>query len=311
MRVALTFLALSLSIAAFRVGAQPAAAASHAPPDTVTVQARRERKELERQVSHFVAAVSVRYLNDALSRWNKPICPLVAGLPREQGEFVLARLSQIARQAKAPLAGEHCKKANFYVVVTRDPDGLLKAWRARDPNMYMTRNGGGYIRNFLATPRPVRVWYNTDFVSSEGVALSANVVAAALGGTGLGMQLMMANIPTTTVATGTRLRQSAVQSVSSVIVVVDANRVQNLQLGQLADYVGMVGLAEVNLDADVGSAPSIMKLFRDVPDPPQGLSSFDQAFLSSLYRAEQASGMQISTMETIMLESISPQHTDR
>jgi hypothetical protein len=92
---------------------------------------------------------------------------------------------------------------------------------------------------------------------------------------------------------------------------VDGNRVQNLQLGQLADYMGMVGLAEVNLDADVGSAPSIMKLFRDVPDPPQGLSSFDQAFLSSLYRAEQASVMQESAMKTIMLESISPQHTNR
>jgi hypothetical protein len=54
-----------------------------------------------------------------------------------------------------------------------------------------------------------------------------------------------------------------------------------------------------------------MKLFRDVPDPPQGLSSFDQAFLSSLYRAEQASVMQESAMKTIMLESISPQHTNR
>jgi hypothetical protein len=311
MRLSLASLALSLSIASFSVGAQPAAEASHAPTDTVTVQARRERKELERQVSHFVAAVSVRYLNDALSRWNRPICPLVAGLPREQGEFVLARLSQIARQAKAPLAAEHCKKGNFYVVVTREPDALLKAWHARDPNMYMTRNGGGYIRNFLDTPRPVRVWYNTDFVSSEGVALSANVVAAALAGTSLGMQLTMSNIPTTTIPTGTRLRRSLVQSLSSVIVVVDGNRVQNLQLGQLADYMGMVGLAEVNLDADVGSAPSIMKLFRDVPDPPQGLSSFDQAFLSSLYRAEQASVMQESAMKTIMLESISPQHTNR
>jgi hypothetical protein len=125
------------------------------------------------------------------------------------------------------------------------------------------------------------------------------------------MQLTMSNIPTTTIPTGTRLRRSLVQSLSSVIVVVDGNRVQNLQLGQLADYMGMVGLAEVNLDADVGSAPSIMKLFRDVPDPPQGLSSFDQAFLSSLYRAEQASVMQESAMKTIMLESISPQHTNR
>ena len=56
--------------------------------------------------------------------------------------------------------------------------------------------------------------------------------------------------------------------------VVDSKRIQKLQLVQVADYIGLVGLAEVNLDTDMGSAPSIMKLFRDAPDPPQGLSSF-------------------------------------
>ena len=303
-------MALSLGVAAFSSGAQPPAepnpahtSQGQAAADTITIQASRERKQLEQQVSHFVFAVPVRYLNDSLSRWNSPICPLVAGLPREQGEFILARLSQIVTQAKAPLAGPHCK-ANFYVVVTGEPVALLKAWRARDPRMYTTRNGGGYVSNFLDTPHPVRVWYNTDFVSSEGTALSANSAAAAFAGTSLGMNLLMRDVPTNRVPTGTRLRRSAVQSLSSVIVVVDSSRVQNVRFGQLADYVAMVGLAEVNLDADVGSAPSIMKLFRDVPDPPQGLSSFDRAFLSSLYHADQASVMQESTMKRIMLESI-------
>ena len=130
-----------------------------------------------------------------------------------------------------------------------------------------------------------------------------------MAGTSLAMQLFLANIPSSTVATGTRLRRGAVQTLSSVIVVVDANRVQNLHLAQVADYIGLAGLAEVNLDADVGSAPSIMKLFRDAPDPPHGLSSFDQAFLASLYRADQSSVMQESAMKRIMLESIATQHT--
>ena len=322
MKAGLLSLTLSLSITGLSSAAQPPVEASPAPtsqgqagPDTVTVQASRERKELQREVDHFVFAMSVRYLNDALSRWNRPVCPLVAGLPREQGEFVLARLSQIATQSKAPLADEHCK-ANFYVVVTREPEALLKAWHARDPNMYMTRNGWGHVRNFLDTPRPVRVWYNNEFRSSDGTALSADSVAAALAGglpgmagTSLGMQLALANIPSSTVPTGTRLRRGAVQTLSSVIVVVDARRVENLQLVQVADYIGLVGLAEVNLDADVGSAPSITKLFRDAPDAPQGLSSFDQAFLAALYRADQPSVMQESAMKRIMLEGIAAQHT--
>jgi hypothetical protein len=118
------------------------ASSGKAPLDTVTVEAQRERKELEREVNEFVFAVAVRSVHDSLSRWNTPVCPLVAGLPKEQGEFVLARLSQIATAAKAPLAGEHCT-ANFYVIVTSQPELLLKKWQARDRRMFDTRNGMG------------------------------------------------------------------------------------------------------------------------------------------------------------------------
>lgn len=47
--------------------------------ETVTIEA---RKQLERQVSHFVSSVVVHYLHDSLVRWDAPICPLVAGLAR-------------------------------------------------------------------------------------------------------------------------------------------------------------------------------------------------------------------------------------
>jgi hypothetical protein len=116
----------------------------------------------------------------------------------------------------------------------------------------------------------------------------------------------MANVPTVQVSTGTRLRHSAVRSLSSVIVVVDANRIQGLNVGQLADYVGMVGLAEVHQDAEVGPVPTILRLFRASPDPPQGLSAWDQAFLASLYGAEQASVMEESRMKRSMVSTLAP-----
>jgi hypothetical protein len=164
---------LSLCGADLSFGAQPPsdstsqASSQPTPADTFTIQAQK-RREVEREVSHFVFSVPRRYLDDSLSRWNTPICPLVAGLTHDQGEFVLARLSQIATSAKAPLAGAHCKP-NFYIVVTHEPDLLLKKWHARDRPMFVTRNGQGYINDFLNTPRPVRVWYNADFLSPDGV----------------------------------------------------------------------------------------------------------------------------------------------
>jgi hypothetical protein len=61
---------------------------------------------------------------ESLARWQSPICPLVAGLPRDHGEFILQRVSQIAGDVGVPLATDHCR-GNFYVVVTANPEALL------------------------------------------------------------------------------------------------------------------------------------------------------------------------------------------
>src|SRR6202000_2554054 len=93
------------------------------------------------------------------------------GLPSERGEFILARVSQVATAAHAPLAGEHCKP-NFFIVVTSQPDLLLQKWVRRDPRMVNTCNGGGYLREFLHSRGPVRVWYNAEFRTRDGTSLT-------------------------------------------------------------------------------------------------------------------------------------------
>lgn len=50
-----------------------------------------------------------------------------------------------------------------------------------------------------------------------------------------------------------------------MIIVVDSNRMQGVNAGQLADYVAMVGLAEIRVDADTGPVPTILQLFRAPP----------------------------------------------
>ena len=309
-------LAIALAVGTSSLGRcdEPAAATAtpgsvthgKVPVETITIEAKRKRQEAERAVSRFMFAVPIHHLDDSLARWNTPICPLVAGLPREQGEFVLARLSQIARDAKAPLAGEQCKP-NLYVVVTREPNALLKKWYARDRRMFVTRNGLKPVRRFLNNTRPVRVWYNTDFASSEKRSLSPDAAPGALVGTGLGRALQDANVPTNDVGSATRLSRSAVLLLSSVFVVVDATRVQDVNFGQLVDYIGMIGLAEVNLDGEIGAMPTILRVFRNTPDPPQGLSDWDQAFLASLYNVNQAITTQEATMMRVMLSSVAPQ----
>src|ERR1700689_1513994 len=116
--------------------------------DQITVQAQRDR--LKQEVNTFVsnAIVQTRY-DETLERWNnEKVCPLVAGLNKEQGKFVLARVSQIARDAGAPLGSEKCK-ANFFVVFTKDPEPGLKQLADHHDAAAFNYETGAQLKKFV------------------------------------------------------------------------------------------------------------------------------------------------------------------
>lgn len=262
--------------------------------DTVTIEAHRQ---LQRQVDHFVSSVMVQYLNDSLARWDEPICPLVAGLDRDRAEFMLGRISAVATNAGARMADEHCHDPNFYVVVTSEPDRLVKKWFARNPYMYDRSAGWVGISRYLHSPYPVRCWYNRQFLNTDGSTASTDTLASGFSGLTIG-------IPTSHSVIGTRISYSAVQGLSSVIIVVDSGQMATLNIGQLADYVAMVGLAEVRLGANTGSVPTILGLFGETANTPQGLTDWDRSLLYSLYSTRQASLMQVGAIKASMVKRI-------
>jgi hypothetical protein len=105
-------------------------------------------------VKTFVSGITKVPFEDSLARWQKemPICPQVAGLTHDHGEYILSRLSQNAAAAGAPLAPESCNP-NFYVIVTSVPDELMAAWSKRDPWLFGNA-GGRKIRQFLTASTP-------------------------------------------------------------------------------------------------------------------------------------------------------------
>ncbi len=151
--------------------------------DTITVEAKRK---LEHQVDQFVQAAIVHRVGEPLMRWDTPVCPLVAGLSKEHGEFVLQRLSVAAKNAGAPLAPEKCA-ANFFVLVTSKADQILMELKKKRPGLFNTSHGVGGLEHFMATERPVRVWYNSDQSGdpAPGLAVIATFIgngSSAVGG---------------------------------------------------------------------------------------------------------------------------------
>jgi hypothetical protein len=313
-RIAVAIVTLAACLSSALADPLPAGKAQSSSPDQaeptapnnlpqVTIKA--QRLSLELRVHAFVSHITTSLVgdNDSLTRWHFPICPLVAGLPAEQGEAVLTRLSQIAAAAGASLGPRRCEP-NFHVVVTSDPEGLLKKWRARNPFIFgpvPPLNGEVPITRFLHTNRPVRVWYNTEFTSAEGGASSDGQFE--MSGVDLG------GAQTVKIWGASRVKWPVVLNLTSVIIVVDTRHTKGYTLGQLADYIGMIGLTELNLDSDLESAPTILRLFAASSSGegrPDGLSSWDQAFLKGLYNTDQSSRWQRSRIVTRVVQDILP-----
>jgi hypothetical protein len=265
--------------------ARPSDPQSDTKLNTVTIEA--QRQTLERQVGAFVSAIARKRFDDSLARWEKPtaLCPSVSGLPREKGEFILARLSRIALAAGAPLDSEDCK-ANFYVVVTEKPNDLLKALEKKNPKMY-TDGYPTLIREFRKSTSPIRAWYNVELYDAYGTRLAS-------GGAW---------------NDASRIVFSSMRDLTSVWVIVDTQRARGkgVTFGQIAAYVSMVGLAELRSDPKLGGAPTILSLFSTSgQEPPAGLTAWDEAYLKALYRTSHADKMQLAEIATSVMKDLAP-----
>jgi hypothetical protein len=103
-------------------------------------------------------------------------------------------------------------------------------------------------------------------------------------------------------------RRGPMATFTRVIVIVNETRLQGVKPGQLADFIAMVGLAEIKPGADLGNAPSILKLFDGGPETaPAGMSDWDQAFLKSLYSNSRAIPWkrQLGTTDRLTLSMVS------
>ncbi|HTV50126.1 MAG TPA: hypothetical protein VME21_02995 [Steroidobacteraceae bacterium] len=207
-------------------------------------------------------------------RWlAAPVCPLVSGLTQQDGEFVLERLSEIARVAGIGLADENCHP-NLYVFVTPDPRQLLRTMQQRNRDFTFGAAAlPGAVDEFIDTALPVRVWYNADIWTAwgqppdDGRPHSVNDYPLIRG-------------------QSSRLESNVVYTLYRVFVIVDRTRLKGVTRGQLADYIAMVGLAKLTL-AERPDKDTILKLFETGPRAaPASMTDRDQQVLKSLYRKD-------------------------
>jgi len=272
-------------------------------PSKITVFAR--RLKLEARIIDFVYGIAALDNYEGVARWQAPVCPLVTGLAGHSGEFVLERLSEIARTAAVPLAGEHCRP-NLFIYVTTEPKTLLQAME----NRYFARVFGNatlsqvatpsQVDEFINTPRPVRVWHNPYWTYSDpGQGLPPG--AQLLGGGSTSYPMFVSHEPPS------RLTAQVSWTFGNVYVIVDEAQLHGVSQRQFADYIAMVSLAEIKPTPQLHDVQFILTLFAGSSQAaPAGLSNWDQAFLKSLYGMRPRATQPRSSISRGMMRELVP-----
>jgi len=233
-------------------------------------------------VSAFVGSItqSTRFDSHSVTRWRAPLCFEVQGLPEAEARYVAGRLSQIASWAGAQVDPACAKGAhNFYVMFTMNADQAAKDWYGRDRDLFDSNATQSQVRAFLypRSPGAVRVWHSATLFRSDGSTL----IPVDPGDP-------VEPMPDRS-QTGSRLPLQATAGLNFALVIIDGSKANGAGLGQLADYSAMAGLADLDLDADVGNVPTILRLFNEHSYArPLGLTAWDQTFLHALYHSNES-----------------------
>jgi hypothetical protein len=260
-------------------------------PDIVVTSVRQE------QVQAFVSQVSaVPPSADQIARWDNDICMSVVGPGEEQAQFVVDQISYRA-QAVGLTAGATGCDPNVFIFFVPDSDTFAprlvedrKSLFAYYHEEHVITLGRDALTAFAQTSRPIRWWHVAQTRSADGHALGSDQAGqnspppprdgeTRAGPDGLtGVQAVRSH--------GSRLRAAERQDFNRVVVIVDASRAAGYTLESLSDYIAMVTLAQIDPNARPGDYPTILNLFASGPETaPGGMTAWDQAYLSGLYRS--------------------------
>jgi hypothetical protein len=267
-----------IALAALMAAAVPAQAQSPEPvgQDTVSEDVVVTAPSVREMVRNFVGEVSNGGQQDQLGRWDRTVCPGVAGMRRQYAQALIDRLAAIATNVGLEIGEPGCTP-NALIYVTEDSDGLAHELVTQHGALVSRRNQNGHtagrraLEAFANTPRAVRWWHVTSSFTADGFRVEQGDAAGA---------------PSVTVRSMGRLHRGTREDFDRVLIVVDARRIDGIRFGAVADYVAMAMLAQLDPEADTSAYATILNLFDDQSAArPTAITEWDLSYLEGLYHA--------------------------
>lgn len=286
-RHTLVFLTAALSTQVFAQDASSPATAAPAKReaqqsqsiDEVIVRGRRMSEidlELRKFVLEFVDKVAAPAAGRGYARWNRRVCVGVHNLQKDAAQYLVDRISlQAADVGLEP--GEPGCQPDVIIIFTTDAQMLAGYLVKHRKRLFLPLMGiGGTAPNraaldrFATEDRAVRWW-------AVSMPVAATTGQSALGDASTGN-----GSPVVNVEGPSRIHSGTRDDLQRVIVIVDGSKLHGTTWQQIADYLAVVSLAQIDPETDPAAFDSILNLFTN-PAAYSGLTDWDRSYIRALY----------------------------
>jgi hypothetical protein len=274
--------------------ATSAAAPPQANQDIIVTGRKLSSHEVSRAVGSISRPEATGGFEAQYPRWADRICVAVAGFPRDDAEYIADRIGAVARDLKLE-AGQPGCLPNIFILATEDPAKLIKGLRLKRTGLLDGREAS-VVRRIQDSHDAVR-WIGATAMRGSLGEPPHDSDSGANG----------RSIPTiNSYNGGSRLVATTQMFLARETIVVDIRQIDGLSYGQLADYLALVSLAQLNPHASAPGVDTILSLFPRGGTAPAGLTAFDKAYLAGLYRSTPNSvgAMQKSQIEGTILKTM-------
>lgn len=254
--------------------------------DEVVVSAR----QLEEQVASFVDDITVPDFNLGVARMHRDMCVSVVNMQNDAAQSIIDRVAQIGLEVGVKPGAPGCRP-NVVVIATSDAHGTTDQMVSRYRGVFLpdvsgARRSRAALERFKQTDLPVR-WWQTSIMIDPITGHSAsriqnNHITGSIKLAGSDDEVMI-DFPIVE-TTSTNLRTGIRSELAGSVIVIDMQKMSGISVPQIADYIAMIALTRVDMDANFSEYDSVLALATD--KDVSGLSEWDMAYLKSVYSAD-------------------------
>lgn len=225
------------------------------------------REEVVEQAQELSRVGPYQLYDEALPRFEVPLCPGVFGLREDYAAEMGERIRANAERLDVAVAPQGCEP-NLFIAFVEDGQALLANLAKAHPKVFCII-GESEQEEILRDDEPVRVWSHIRTIDLRRTGGPVRI------------RRCREDIPSQASKVGMFLPER--RDIISSLVVFDHEAALGMTITQLADYATMRGLSHTRPASGNERMETILALFEGDRTSPPELTEFDVGYLESLY----------------------------